>query len=151
MICVRFALALGVLGLTLSTRAAVANGLPLPQPPSCSWCGGPPPPPEAIPTIAPTEVTPVSVISVKMSPTRLQRGEATILRISADVKDSVTTVLQYHGGKAKTSKAQVGTSKTLTRAWKIPTTAVVGKGQVRVTVSDPAGVYTTTISFEVVK
>lgn len=148
---VRVALALTVLALTLSTRGVAASGLPPPQPPSCNWCSGPPPPPEAIPTIAPTEVAPVSVISVKMSPTHLQRGQAATLSISADVKDSVTTVLQYRDGKAKTSKGQVGSSRTLTKVWKVPTTAVIGKGQVRVTVSDPAGVYSTTISFQVVR
>jgi hypothetical protein len=88
---------------------------------------------------------------VKLSPTHLQRGQAATLRITAAAQDDVTTVVQYRDAKAKTYKAQIGDSKTLTKVWKVPSYAGIGKAQLKITVDDPDGSYTTTISFEVVK
>lgn len=140
-----------VLGLTLGTQGVRADSTLPPQPPSCAWCDGPPPPPAPVPTIAPTEVATGSVISVKLSPTHLQRGQTATLRITAGAQDDVTTVLQYRDIKAKTSKTQIGDSKVLLKTWKVPTSAGIGKAQIKITVDDPDGQYSTTISFEVVK
>jgi hypothetical protein len=140
-----------VLAMALATPAAMASSIPPPDPPSCSWCDGPPPPPVVAPTVAPTEVVPISVISVKLSPTHLQRGQAATLRIMAGVQDAVTTVVQYRDTKARTFKSQIGDSKVLTKVWKIPSNAGTGKAQIKVSVDGPDGPYSTTISFEVVK
>jgi hypothetical protein len=140
-----------MLCLALACQGARANSISPPDPPSCSWCDGLPPLPIPVPTIAQTEVTPSSVISVKLSPTHLQRGQTATLRIMAASQDGVTTVVQYHDTKAQTYKAQIGDSKTLTKTWKVPDSVGVGKAQLKVTVDDPDGPYTTTISFEVVK
>lgn len=148
---VRIASVAALLAMALATRGVMASTIQPPDPPACSWCDGPPPPPTVVPTIAPTEVVPTSVISVKLSPTHLQRGQAATLRIMAGVQDSVTTVVQYRDAKPKTYKAQIGESKVLTRVWKIPASAGTGKAQIKVSVDGPDGPYTTTISFEVVK
>jgi hypothetical protein len=140
-----------MLGLALASHGAMASSIPPPDPPSCSWCDGPPPSPIPVPTIAQTEVIPSSVISVKLSPTHLQRGQTATLRIDAPAQDDITALVQYHDSKAKTYKAQIGDSKTFTKTWKVPDSVDVGKGQLKVTVDDPDGPYTTTISFEVVK
>lgn len=148
---VRVATACAVLALGIAAQSTFASSITPPAPPSCSWCDGPPPPPIAIPTIAPTEVAPISVISVKLSPTHIQRGQVATLRVMAGAQDAVTTVVQYRDVKSKTFKAQIGDSKTLTKAWKIPSNAGVGKAQLKVSVDGPDGPYTTTISFVVVK
>ncbi len=148
---IRSASIVAVFGMALTTQGAMASSISPPEPPSCSWCDGPPPPPIPVPTIAPTEVTPSSVISVKLSPTHLKRGQSATLRIMAGPQDDVTTVVQYRDAKAKTYKAQIGDSKSLTKSWKVPPNAGLGKAQLKVTVIDPDGSYTTTISFEVVK
>ena len=148
---IRLASVLALLGMALATPSAMASSITPPAPPSCSWCDGPPPPPIPVPTIAPTEVAPSSVISVKLSPTHLQRGQSATLRITAGAQDDVTTVVQYRDSKARTFKSQIGDSKTLTKVWKVPSSAGIGKAQLKITVDDPDGPYTTTISFEVVK
>jgi hypothetical protein len=151
MMNVRLASIAALLGMALATHGVMASSLSPPDPPTCSWCDGPPPPPLLIPTVAPTEVAPISVISVKLSPTHLQRGQTATLRVMAGVQDAVTTVVQYRDIKARTFKAQIGVSKVLTKAWKIPSTAGTGKAQIKVSVDGPDGPYSTTISFEVVK
>ena len=147
----RLAAAAAVLAVSFTTSEVMASSIPPPDPPSCSWCDGPPPPPVAAPTVAPTEVAPISVISVKLSPTHLQRGQSATLRVMAGVQDAVTTVVQYRDAKARTFKAQIGDSKVLTKVWKIPSNAGTGKAQIKVSVDGPDGPYSTTISFEVVK
>lgn len=146
-----FASIAAVLCLALASQGTMASSITPPDPPSCSWCDGPPPLPIPVPTIAQTEVTPSSVISVKLSPTHLQHGQEATLRITAPSQDNVTMVVQYHDTKSKTYKGQIGDSKTLTRTWKVPDSVGTGKAQLKVTVDDPDGPYTTTISFEVVK
>jgi hypothetical protein len=144
-------LAATVLCMALACQGANASSITPPDPPSCSWCDGPPPLPIPVPTIAQTEVTPSSVIAVKLSPTHLQRGQEATLRVTAPADDDVTAVVQYRDEKAKTYKGQIGDSRTLTKTWKVPDSVGLGKAQLKVTVDDPDGPYTTTISFEVVK
>jgi hypothetical protein len=151
MMKLRVASVVALFGISVATQSAMASAITPPAPPTCSWCDGPPPMPVLVPTIAPTEVVPISVISVKLSPTHLQRGQAATLRISADAQDNVTTVVQYRDTKAKTFKAEIGDSKMLTKVWKVPSSAGIGKAQLKITVDDPNGSYTTTISFEIVK
>lgn len=147
----RLAGLLALLALALSAPAVQASSIVPPPPPNCAWCDGPPPPPAVVPTVAPTDVAPISLISVKLSPTHLQHGQSTTLRISADAQDDVTIVVQYRDLKAKTYHTQIGDSKSLSRSWKVPEDAGVGKSQIKVTVDDPNGSYSTTINFEVVK
>lgn len=148
---IRLAILMAILVLPLASSGAMASSISPPEPPSCSWCDGPPPPPIPVPTLAATEVAPIGVISVKLSPTHVQRGQIATLRVTAEAQDGVTTVVQYREIKPKTYKAEVGDSKTLTKAWKVPLNAGVGKAHLKVMVNDPGGPYTTTISFEVVK
>jgi hypothetical protein len=148
---IQIACVVALFGLILATQGAMANSIAPPEPPDCSWCDGPPPAAIPVPTIAETEVTPSNVISVKLSPTHLQRGQTATLRVSAGAQDDVTAIVQYRDTKPATYKAQIGDSGTLTKTWKVPQYAGVGKAQIKVTVDDPDGPYTTTLSFEVVK
>lgn len=138
-------------GMALATQGVMASAIAPPDPPACSWCDGPPPPPLLVPTVAPTEVAPVSIISVKLSPTHLQRGQAATLRIMAGAEDQVTTVVQYQDTRPKTYKAQIGDSKVITKVWKVPSDAGTGKAQIKVSIDGADGPYSTTISFEVLK
>ncbi len=137
--------------MAFATQGVMASSIPPPDPPTCSWCDGPPPPPLLVPTVAPTEVTPISIISVKLSPTHLQRGQVATLKIMAGAEDEVTTVVQYRDSKPKTYKTQIGDSRVVTKSWKIPSSASTGKAQIKVTVNGADGPYSTTISFEIVK
>lgn len=140
-----------LLGVAFATQGAVASSISPPDPPTCSWCDGPPPPPLLVPTVAPTEVAPIGVISVKLSPTHLQRGQVATLTVMAEAQDQITTVVQYRDSKPKTYKSQIGDSKVVTKTWKVPSNAGTGKAQIKVSVDGADGPYSTTIWFEVVK
>ncbi len=148
---VRCAIVAGLLGMLLTAPGVFASSIGPPAPPTCSWCDGPPPPPIPVPTLALTDVSPVSLISVKLSPTHLQRGQTATLHVVANAQDGITTVVQYRDTKPKTYKTQIGDSKSSTTTWKVPSSAGIGKAQIKVTIANSDGTYSTTIPFEVVK
>jgi hypothetical protein len=147
--CLRLGVILFAFSLTAGT--AHADSVPPPQPPTCAWCDGPPPVPVPVPTVAPVAVAPVSVISVNLTPTHVQRGHVTDLEIDATAGDSVSAVVAYHGAKPALVKTAVGDSGSVEKMLKIPKDIAPGKAQLKVTVTDPSGPYTTTIDFVVVK
>ncbi len=146
-----FSLVLVIAAVMGTTTGARAGQVQPPQPPACSWCPGPPPPPVLVPTVAPVEVVPVEVISVNLSPTHVLRGHSTSLHVSATTGDQVSATLLYRGAKPMVYKLQVGSSGTLEKVWKIPRGVNLGKAQLKVTVADPNDPYSTTITFDVVK
>jgi hypothetical protein len=136
------AIALGAACLLASAPAAFASavsGPPAPPPPpNCGYCQGPPPPPTPVPTVAPVTLPVVPAIDVKVSDTKVSRGDTVKVDVEASTDDEVEVVVQYHSWKPKTYKGKVGSSGSLVETLTIPRHAPLGKATVKVTVSDPA-------------
>ena len=132
-------------------RAGTTNPPPPPTPPGCNSCGGPPPPPTPVPTIPATVSPSVVSVAVRLSPSRIRRGQQARLTVAAAVANPVTAVVRYRHGKPVTYHGKIGSSGTYVKSWKIPKSAPLGKATLQVTVKSVVNPYSGTIPFEVVK
>ncbi|HZU14772.1 MAG TPA: hypothetical protein VFB58_18190 [Chloroflexota bacterium] len=152
----RYLIAVTVVGsliLGVLSMPAHAEAVPPPPPPApgCKSCPGPPPPPTPVPTLAPPIVAQKVDIAVHFSPARVHRGQTATLRVTAKAGDKVTVILRYHAGAPQTVRSRVGTQGVLQRKWRVPGTAPLGSGTVRVSVADSGKVYSTGVQFMVVR
>jgi hypothetical protein len=132
-------------------RASTTNPPPPPTPPGCKSCGGPPPPPTPVPTIPPTVSPSVVSVAVRMSPSRVRRGQQARLTVTASVDNAVTVVVRYRRGKPVTYHGKISGTGTYVKSWKIPKAAPLGKATLQVTVKGVPDPYRGTIPFEVIK
>ena len=144
-----------VVGLTQLCSVSVHASTINPPPNLPPWCdsvclAGPPPPPTPIPKAAPPTPAP-PVVSVRFSPLHVRRGQTAKLVVDAkdDPGASVVALVRYARGKAVTYKGKVDGSGTYAKAWKVPSSAPLGKASIKIEVQgagDP-----TTVEFVVTK
>lgn len=139
-------------GLTSVAPSVQASPPPPPATPTCKWCGGPPPAPTPIPTLAPTVIAPdTHAVAVEISPTKVHRGGQTQVSVTASTDDKVTMTLRYSHGKATVYRTSIGKSGKLSKRWKIPKSAPVGKAGIKVDVVGDGKPFSATVSFIVTK
>lgn len=124
---------------------------PPPPPPGCNTCGGPPPPPTPVPTVAPTQVQAQPVVQVKVDITKVSRGHAVKLDVSAATDDLVTVSIRYPKGKPSVYHEKIGSSGELIKTLKVPKRAPLGRAVVTVTVSGSDGKYTKAFAVQVTR
>jgi hypothetical protein len=90
-------------------------------------------------------------VEVRLSPTRLRRGQTATLTVTAASDDQVTAVVRYHRGRPTTYQGKVSSSGTYVKSWKVPKTAPLGQASLGVTVKSDANPYSGTVTFEVTK
>jgi hypothetical protein len=93
----------------------------------------------------------VQSVSVELAPTHIKRGGTTKASVTAGADARVAFVVHYHSGKLTTYHAKVGESGKLTRHWRVPKTAPLGKGTVKITVQGAGDPYVTTIKLVVIR
>lgn len=134
-----------------SAYAATGTGVPPPPPPpGCKPCGVPPSPPTPVPTLAPTVVPTEAVVDVHLASTKVSRGHEEKVNVAASTDDQVAIEVRYRTGKPKLYRATVGSTGTAVTTWKIPRTAPVGKGSIKISVSG-AEMYSKILFFLVTK
>jgi hypothetical protein len=91
------------------------------------------------------------VVQVTVDLTKVSRGHAVKLDITADTDDDVTVAIRYLKGKPTVYHAKVGGSGELIQALKVPKKAPLGRAVVTVTVSGSDGKYTKAFSVEITR
>jgi hypothetical protein len=141
-----------VIAWTSSAFAAVAGSVPSPPPPpGCNICNGPPPPPTPVPTVAPTQVPAQPVVQVKVDITKVSRGHAVKLDVTAATDDLVTVTIRYPKGKPSVYHQRIGSSGELIKTLKVARNAPLGRAVVTVTVTGTDGKYTKAFAVQVTK
>jgi hypothetical protein len=136
-----------------SAFASAANTTPPPPPPPGGGTigGGPPPPPTVVPTVAPTQVPAQPVVQVKVDITKVSRGHAVKLDVTAATDDLVTVMIRYPKGKPSIYHQKVGSSGELIKTLKVAKNAPLGRAVVTVTVTGDDGKYTKAFSVQITK
>jgi len=141
-----------VLAWTSSAFASAADSVPPPPPPpGCNTCGGPPPPPTPVPTVAPTQVPAEPVVQVKVDVTKVSRGHAVKLDVTAATDDLVTVTFKYPKGRPILYHQKIGSSGELIQGFKVSKKAPLGKAVVTVTVAGSDGKYTKAFSLQITR
>jgi hypothetical protein len=138
------------LGLALGTGVSLASPLPPPPPPPPTLIP-PPAPPTPVPTVAPTVVAPQPVVDVHLEASKVTRGQTQKLDVAASTDDVVMVTIQYKSGKPLIYRAKVGSTGKLSKTWKVPKSAPVGKATVKVVVDSGGTTVSKNFSFQVTK
>jgi hypothetical protein len=136
---------------SVAFASVAASVPPPPPPPGCNTCGGPPPPPTPVPTVAPTQVPAQPVVQVTVNVTKVSRGHAVKLDVTAATDDLVTVTIKYPKGKPAIYHEKIGSTGELNTTLKVPKSAPLGKAVVTVTVSGSDGKYTKAFSVQITK
>jgi hypothetical protein len=105
-----------------------------------------------VPTAGPGTLpnpTVVVALSVRVEPSHVHRGHALKLLVTSHKGDVVRAIVRYKHDKPTTLTGKVPDSGTLTKAWKVPQSAALGRGTVAVTIKGSSKPYKVTLSFTV--
>jgi len=147
----RYGLILLPLVVALALPSGAHASAPPPPPPPPPTVSPPPAPPTPVPTVAPTVIAPQPVIDVSLSSSKVSRGQTQKVDVAGSTDDVVMVTIHYKSGKPVIYKATIGSTGKLTKSWKVPKSAPVGKATVKVAVQSDGTAVAKSFSFQVVK